>query len=162
MHTRRESKMSAQGNTCTELIADALSLSNGIYQHAKQKTGFTLPLKKKKERPYSVHNEEPKRFLWNWMRMRGWCFQTKFPSSLSLNETTAISAEDEPSFYTNWKKQWGNKSCLFLTNPSSHNRYSGATQIRDPLLSALPWKSWFLSCPSHLCGLKFFSFFIQK
>lgn len=48
MHTRRESKMSAQGNTCTELIADALSLSNGIYQHAKQKTGFTLPQKKKK------------------------------------------------------------------------------------------------------------------
>lgn len=43
------------------------------------------------------------RFLWNWMTVQEWCFQSTFPSPLP-SATIATSAENEPPFHTHWKK----------------------------------------------------------
>ena len=101
------------------------------------------------------------RFSWNRATVQEWRFQSTFPSPLP-NATAATSAENEPPFYTHSKKQRGRKPCLFLNKPSSHSKRSGTPLIRDPLLSAVPWKSRFPACLSHLRGFRFLCFRMKQ
>lgn len=153
MHTRRESKMSAQGNACTELIADAESLSNIIHQQCKIQNEFYVATHRK-----SCRIQSTMKFLrdsyGNEQQCEDGVSRPNSPSTLQTTTLQFLLRISLPSALTE-KKQGGNKPCLFLINPSSHSISNGTTQIRDSLLSVISWQKWLLPCPSHLCCFKF-------
>jgi len=160
MHTRRESKMSAQGNACTELIADAESLSNVIHQQRKIENEFYVATHRKSCRIQSTMKFLRDSYGNEWQCEDG-VSRLNSLSTLQMTMLQFLLRISLPSALTE-KKQQGNKPCLFLTNPSSHSISSGTPQIWDPLLSVIPWEKWLLPCPSHLCCFTFLSFFAHQ